>query len=88
MKAMGSVDTQTRFRHGSIEKFIDCSLAKEHRMDSSEIDKFLLNMKDFMMVLRVTETNIFPHKRQQVQLLVAELNVSRPGALLGITYVL
>lgn len=87
MKAMGSVDTQTRFRHGSIQKFINCSSAKQHRMDNSEIDKLLLNMKDFMVVLRVTETKIFPLKRQQVQLLVTELNVSRPGALLGITYV-
>jgi len=52
-----------------------------------------LDAEDFLEVLRchwVTDTNIFPHERQRVQLatilLIAAFAGSRPEALLGITY--
>ena len=52
-----------------------------------------MDIEDFLEVLRyywVTDTNLFPHERQRVQvaiiLLLAAVTGSRPGALLGITY--
>ena len=67
--------------------------AQEHGLDDSETDKPLLDVEDFIEVLRchwVTDTNAFPHERQRVQvatlLLLAAVTGSRPGALLGITY--
>ena len=68
-------------------------LAQEHGLDDSETDKPLLDVEDFLEVLRchwVTDSNSFPHERQRVQvatlLLLAAVTGSRPGALLGITY--
>jgi len=62
-------------------------------LDDSETDKPLLDVEDFLEVLRchwVTDTNSFPHERQRVQvatlLLLAAVTGSRPGALLAITY--
>ena len=76
-----------------MDQFIVGPLAKEHGLDDGEIDKPLLDAEDFLEVLRyywVTDTNSFPHERQQVQvaiiLLLAAVTGSRPGALLGITY--
>ena len=68
-------------------------MAEEHALDDSETDKPLLDVVDFLEVLRchwVTDTNTFPHERQRVQLttilLLAAFTGSRPEALLGITY--
>ncbi|MCJ1250100.1 hypothetical protein MMC30_007326 [Trapelia coarctata] len=76
-----------------IYDFIHGPLADEHELDESETDKPLLDVVDFVEVLRchwVMDTNTFPHERQRVQLatilLLAALTGSRPGALLGITY--
>ncbi|KAL9613096.1 MAG: hypothetical protein Q9167_002353 [Letrouitia subvulpina] len=67
--------------------------AQEHGLDDSETDKPLLDVEDFLEVLRchwVADTNSFPHERQRVQvatlLLLAAFTGSRPGALLGINY--
>ncbi len=76
-----------------MDQFIVGPLAQEHGLDDSETDKPLLDVEDFLEVLRchwVTDTNSFPHERQRVQvatlLLLAAVTGSRPGALLGITY--
>ena len=76
-----------------MDQFIVGPLAQEHNLDDSETDKPLLDVEDFLEVLRchwVTDTNSFPHERQRVQvatlLLLAAVTGSRPGALLGITY--
>ncbi|KAG8531641.1 uncharacterized protein KY384_003272 [Bacidia gigantensis] len=76
-----------------VYEFIVGPLAQEHGLDDSETDKPLLDVEDFLEVLRchwVTDTNSFPHERQRVQvatlLLLAAVTGSRPGALLGITY--
>ena len=68
-------------------------LTQEHGLDDSETDKPLLNAEDFLEVLCchwVTDTNSFPHERQQVQvatlLLLAAVTGSCLGVLLGITY--
>ena len=76
-----------------VDQFIGGPLAQEHGLDDSETDKPLLDVEDFLEVLRchwVTDTNSFPHERQRVQvatiLLLAAITGSRPGALLGIIY--
>lgn len=55
----------------TLEQFINDSLTKEYKLNDSEIDKPLLNTIDFVKLLRchwITNTNIFPHERQRVQL--------------------
>jgi hypothetical protein len=61
--------------------------------NDSETDKPLLDVEDFLEVLRchwVIDINSFPHERQRVQvatlLLLATIIDSRPRALLGIIY--
>jgi len=62
-------------------------------LDDSETNKPLLDVEDFLKVLRchwVIDTNSFPHERQRVQvatlLLLAAVTDSRPRALLRIAY--
>ncbi|KAI4209059.1 MAG: hypothetical protein LQ351_007980, partial [Letrouitia transgressa] len=93
-RVTGLYEDSTKSQMNRMEdQFIVGPLAQEHSLDDSETDKPLLDVEDFLEVLRchwVTDTNSFPHERQRVQvatlLLLAALTGSRPGALLGINY--
>ena len=74
-------------------QFINGPLAKEHELDEAETDKPVLEAENLLELLRchwITDTNVFPHERQRVQLatilLIAAFTGSRPGALLSIKY--
>ncbi|KAI9889352.1 MAG: hypothetical protein M1814_005520 [Vezdaea aestivalis] len=76
-----------------VEAYIHGPLTHEHKLDELETEKPLLEVEDFILVLQchwVTDTNVFPHERQRVQLatilLLAAFTGSRPQALLEIEY--
>lgn len=76
-----------------INQFIIKLLTQEHDLNNSEMNKLLLNVKDFLKMLRchwVMNINFFSHERQWMQIVTLLLLIaiidSRSETLLSIIY--
>jgi len=76
-----------------MNQFIVKLLTQEHNLNNSKMNKLLLNVKDFLKMLRchwVMNINFFLHERQQMQIITLLLLIaiidSRSETLLSIIY--